>query len=443
MKRNFSVVLALSALILTGGCKKAITSNSVDLAGGAKASFALNTQWQQPTLNGRVIRYDINDGHGSDCLFTYDIGTGMVSLTQVSSTGSTNIVNNEGLLVQNNSPFDIRAYNTDVTDNYNEVGGVHFIPYDATGSGHEDHLLMYIPGRGIVYLWTYAGNGVWQQTWNSSTGIGGYNLTGFYDKIIAYDWQGTGHKKDLICYRPGSGIFWVLVNTGTASAPVWTPRVQSNGGVGGFDLKGTMDQLVAFEGPISGYMGLLAYRPSYGYVWGMSHTANSVNWSASDISSRQGLYQSTVPFPAANIAPPYFTCADLQDRILIMNGLNFPAAAGSDDLWFPYRPGGTGGGLAASYLYTVQYDNLPPEDGGNGGGDLVARNLFPNQGANYQLTHDPYNGTSYGTGIGDHIIAFSPTDQGNTDLLFYSNGGGNASQLYTWNAGTSSYTQVY
>jgi hypothetical protein len=431
MKRNFSVVLGLSALILTGGCKKAITSNSVDLAGGAKAQFATNAQWQQPTLTGRVIRYDIGDGNGSDCLFTYDIGTGSVSLTQVSASGSTNIYDNAGIPILGTSPFDVRTDNADVTDNYNEVGGVHIIPYDATGSGHEDHLLMYIPGRGIVYLFAYAGNGQWQQLWSSGTGIGGYNLTGYYDKIIAYDWQGTGRKKDLICYRPGSGIFWVLVNTGTASAPVWTPRVQSNGGVGGFDLKGTMDQLVAFDGYQTGYMGLMAYRPSYGYVWVMSHSPNAVSWSPNLFSSRQGFYQSTVAPPGGNIAPPYFSLADLQDRVVVTNGLSF--GGNTNNTWLCYRPGA---GLGVSAMYQVAY-----YPGGAVYGTLQGRGLFPNEGVNYTLTNNPYSNAVYGTG--DHVAAFSPSAQGNTDLLFYSNGGGNQSQLYVWNAGAGSYSRAY
>lgn len=368
------------------------------------------------------FRYDIDDGNGSDCLFAYNISTGEVSLTQISGANSTTIVAGPGIRTDNAGNIDVKAYNTDVTDFYNEVGGVHIIPYDADGSGYEDHLLMYIPLRHTIYLLSYSGGGYWHLQWGSTSGIGGYDLGGITDKIISYDYGG-GTKRDLICYRPDNRFCWLIQNTGTAASPNWVARVQSNGGIGGFDMAGTMDQLVAFDGPAPGYMNLIAYRPSYGYVWVMSHTPNNTTWYANLFTSRTGFH--------VQGGPPFFSLASLQDRLVVMNGSAL-TGSNTNDIWMPYRPGS---GLSnVSYEYAVNY---PPP--GQLGGFLYGFSLF--SGLNYPMTNNPYG--SPGGGAGDHVVAFSPTAQGNTDLLFYSNGANTQSQLYEWSAGANAYTQVY
>lgn len=421
MKRNSICLLAFSTLILTAGCKKSINKSSVDLTQGAKAGFVTNNDWQHPGVTGRVIRYDINDGNGSDCFFAYDIGTGQVSLTQVNGTNSTTICSGPGIRTDNVGNIDVKQNNGDCTDQYNEVGGVHIIPYDADGTGHEDHLLLYIPGRHIVYLLQYIGGGYWHQQWGSTSGIGGYDLGGVTDKIITYDF-GNRVKKDLICYRPGYRFFWVIVNNGTSSSPSWVAKVQSNGGVGGFDLAGTMDQLVAIGGPQQGYMSLVAYRPSQGTAYVLSHTPSATAWG--------GLFQSSSGFYAGISQPPFFSLGSLQDRVVAVNGLAFQGS-NADNIWTCYRPGS---GLGVSYTYAPNYAvGAPPRT-------LGGSSLYP--GLNYPMNNNPYGAG----GAGDHVIPFSPiVNQGNTSLLFYSNGGVNfnQSQVYEWNPGSNSYTQVY
>src|SRR5438445_4153251 len=100
MKRNFSVMLALSALIMTAGCKKTLNS-SVEVTQKAKAGFTPNSEWQQPTINGRVIHFDIGDGHGASCLLTYDIGNNHVSLTQIIGNTSNNLWTTSGFQLDN------------------------------------------------------------------------------------------------------------------------------------------------------------------------------------------------------------------------------------------------------------------------------------------------------------------------------------------------------
>lgn len=418
MKTNIYYALIVSALILTCGCKKSLKSDSsVALTSGAKATFPLNPEWQTPTATGRIIRFDIGDGNGSDCLFTYDIGTGHVSLTQVSGSGGTTIYSGTGIPIGNGVPIDVTQDNGDCSDNYNEVGGVHVIPYDATGNGREDHLLVYIPGHGILYLLSYLGNGLWYEDWTSSTGIGGYDLAGasHTDKIIAYDF-GSGSKNALICYRPGNKYVWVIQNqNGSLTSPNWVAAYKSGSGIGGFDMSDVRDQLIEFGEPAPKYMQLAAYRPGTGYIWLMYHNPNSTTWLA-PLSSRSGW--------------PSFSFADNQDRIVTVPvGTVTPAEAEVSDVqMFPYRPGPSG--LAASpYIYQ--------EDGN--GGNLSYQAPYPGLGSNYSLTHNPYG--SPATGVGDHILSFSPNGEGNGGLLFYSNGGGNQSQIYE--LGSDQYNWVY
>jgi hypothetical protein len=423
MKRNFCAGVALSALILTAGCKKSVKS-SVDLAQGAKAGFVSNPDWQQPTITGRVIRYDINDGNGSDCLLAYDISSssGHVSLTQVTGANSTTLYSNTGFVTDNAGTISVTQYNSDCTDQFNEVGGVHIIPYDAGGNNHENYVLMYIPLRKIVYILHYnTGNGLWHQDWyNNAQGIGGYDLGGITDKIITYDF-GSTVKKDLICYRPGYRFFWVLVNNGSPSSPSWVAKVQSNGGVGGFDLAGTMDQLVAIGGPQQGNMSLVAIRPSYGYAYVLSHTASSPNWG--------GLFQSTSGFYAGISQPPFFSVANLQDRVVAVPSGAFYGESNADNYWMTYRPGS---GLGSSYIYGVNYAvGAPPRTLGGSS---------PSPGLNYPMNNNPY--VPAGNGVGDHVVPFSPLpNQGNFSFLFYSNGGGVRAQIYEWNG--SGYNVVY
>src|ERR1700677_1021858 len=93
MKRYFSILLALFALIMTAGCKKDLNSKaSVDLAKPAKAGFTANTGWQMPPdVFGRLTRYDVGDGNNSDCLLSYDSKFGAVTLTKFSGTTSSTL----------------------------------------------------------------------------------------------------------------------------------------------------------------------------------------------------------------------------------------------------------------------------------------------------------------------------------------------------------------
>jgi hypothetical protein len=418
MKRNLSVVLALSALILTCGCKKSINSSSVDLSKGTKAVFASNPSWQTPTKYGRIIRFDQGDGNGSDCLLAWDIQSNTVSMTQVNGTNSTNLFTTSGFQLTNHATVNVNTYFGDVTDYYNQNGGVNIIALDANHTGREDCILIYIPGRGMWWLLNYQGGYFWNLLGSGTGGIGGYDLAGatLTDKIIAYDY-GDGYTDHLICYRPGNGYFWVLQNTNAGTTlpgqnqPNWVAVVKSGGGVGGYDLKGPTDQIVAVPTAGSpGYMQLVCYRPGpgLGYVYWETHSPNSTSWTTV-APSHSGLNGNSFQGQG--------------DRMIAVN-LSTSGATGynSDTYTMGYRPG-----FGSNYTYNYQW--VPSLN------IVETWNLF--SGLNYPFTNLPYNPFTY---VGDHVLAFSPNGQGNTSLLCFSNGAGQ-SQLYEW--GPGSYNQVY
>lgn len=427
MKHKFTVGLALSALILTCGCEKSIKSDSVALSKGTKAGFVSNPDWQTPGLYGRVIHFDIGDGEGNDCLLAWDIHTGETSLTQIASTGSTTLYQNAGFQLSNAGAISVTQWNGDCTDPYNEVGGVHVIPYDATGNGHDDHLLVYVPGRGILYLIHWA-NGQWVEDWSSASGIGGYNLTNAYDKIITYDY-GAGVRNYLILYRPGGGITWVMHNNSTPSNPnpstwTWTPVLQSNSGIGSFDMKDPHDQLVTIGGPSLGNMNLAAYTPYYGYIYLINHIANEQFNAGSP-----GMYAR-----ASHNGLPGFTFTGLQDRVVsIYSGTGATNDPENDASMWCYRPGA---GMSISAFYAW---NSPSNY-------LTQLGIPSGLGANYPMKNNPYPSTGNYSYIGDHVVPLSglgyEPGQTNAGVLFYSNGGGQ-SQLYFPNSAYTAYTQVY
>ena len=140
--------------------------------------------------------------------------------------------------------------------------------FDYKGTGRLDHVVLYRPGAGIIFI-EEKQSGAYVPVFTSFSGIGGYDLKSPADRIIAFDYSGTGHADHLLCYRPGTGIVWVLANSNGQFSPVYA----SFGGIGGFDLKSTADRIITFDYDGSGkYDHLVAYRPGAGVVYIIRNT---------------------------------------------------------------------------------------------------------------------------------------------------------------------------
>ena len=145
------------------------------------------------------------------------------------------------------------------------------IAYDYDSTGKADHLLLYRPGDKIVWILANQ-NGVFTPVFTSGNGIGGFDLRSPNDRILALDFTASGHSDHLVCYRPGSGVVWILANNGG----IFTPVFQSTSGIGGYDLLSPNDQMLAFDTFATGDVkDLLLYRPGAGIAWVLQNAQGS------------------------------------------------------------------------------------------------------------------------------------------------------------------------
>ena len=143
------------------------------------------------------------------------------------------------------------------------------VPFDYDHSGKLDHLVLYRPGAGIVFIVKHNTDGSFTPVISSTGGIGGYDLLSANDRIVPFDYDHTGKLDHLLMYRPGSRIAWVLEHgAGTA----FTALVHTTTGIGEYDLADPRDQVVAYDYDHSGKLDpLMAYRPGAGNVHLVEH----------------------------------------------------------------------------------------------------------------------------------------------------------------------------
>ncbi len=141
--------------------------------------------------------------------------------------------------------------------------------FDYNSSGKLDHLVLYRPGTGT--LWIMRNNsGVFTPVYamgSPGTGIGGYDLGDPADRAFAFDYNSSGKLDHLVLYRPNKGTMWILRNSGGTFAPIFdegSPGV----GIGGYDLGDPADRALAFDYNSSGKLDhLVLYRPGMGTIW--------------------------------------------------------------------------------------------------------------------------------------------------------------------------------
>jgi len=112
------------------------------------------------------------------------------------------------------------------------------VAFDYYGTGKMDHLLLYRRGTGLVVVVEHgAGNtfylmGVW------GNGLGGWDMSSPADRVVAFDYYGTGKMDHLVLYRPGTGLIAVLEHG--SSNTFYLMGVWSNG-LAGYDLASPAD----------------------------------------------------------------------------------------------------------------------------------------------------------------------------------------------------------
>ena len=202
------------------------------------------------STSDRIVPFDY-DGKGYvDHLLLYRPGTGKISiLANMHGTFMPVYAGGDGI-----GGFDLMSTNDVIA------------PFDYNSSGLSDHLVAYRPGTGIVYILQNM-NGSFTPMYQGGNGIGGYDLASTNDRVVAFDYYGTGAADHLLMYRPGDGIVQIIENQNGSFVPMF----QSTSGIGGYDLRSPADRILPFDYSGLGVLDhLLVYRPGTGFTWIMS-----------------------------------------------------------------------------------------------------------------------------------------------------------------------------
>ena len=166
---------------------------------------------------------------------------------------------------------------TEKYDSTNGIGGYdlaspadRILVFDFDGDGKDD-LLLYRPGRGAVFVLKSNGDGTFTTVYTQGDGghgIGGYDLTSPADRILVFDYNGDG-KDDLLLYRPGRGAVFVLKSNGDGTFTTVYAQGDGGHGIGGYDLASPADQILVFDYDGDGKDDLLLYRPGRGAVFAL------------------------------------------------------------------------------------------------------------------------------------------------------------------------------
>jgi hypothetical protein len=183
------------------------------------------------------------------------------------------------------------AFNTVFKSSGNGIGGFDLkysgdqvMAFDYDGSGKADHLVLFRPGHGVIYILEHVGNRNeptgFISLYESGSGIGEnqgqhhnhYDLKGNTDRMFAFDFKGVGVADHVFLYRAGHGVIWILQKQ---AQKVWV-RVSESGALGEgiisgtdqYDLLDQEDRAFAFDFNSSGKEDHFCfYRPGHKVIW--------------------------------------------------------------------------------------------------------------------------------------------------------------------------------
>jgi Trypsin len=206
----------------------------------------------------QVVPFDYDHSGQLDHLVAYRPGTGIIHIVKhnADDTYATIFTSTTG----------IGGYNLASTAD-------RIVPFDYDHSGKLDHLLLYRPGRRTAWILKHGANTAFTAVSTSDTGIGEYDLADPRDQLLAFDYDHSGKPDHLVVYRPGDGIVHIVKH---ATGNSFISIIKSTGGIGGYDLKGTADRIVAFDYDHSGKLDhLVLYRPGSRIAWVVKHGAGT------------------------------------------------------------------------------------------------------------------------------------------------------------------------
>jgi hypothetical protein len=137
------------------------------------------------------------------------------------------------------------------------------IAFDFDGTGKLDHLLLYRPGHGLIVIVKVVNNG-FRAVFTSRDGLPSWDLLDVNDHLMAYDHNGNRQLDHLLAYRPGSGSFAIFQKSGTEFELL---NLVTTGFGDAFPLDDTRDLLIAFDIEGDGRMNdIVGFRPGGGLV---------------------------------------------------------------------------------------------------------------------------------------------------------------------------------
>jgi hypothetical protein len=204
----------------------------------------------------RIFAFDYDHSGKCDHLAIYRPGTGTIWILE-NADG-----NFSAVYAQGDPGYGIGGY--DLASSADRA-----FAFDYDHSGKSDHIALYRPGTGTFWILKNA-NGTFSPVYaqgDPGHGIGGYDLASSADRAFAFDYDHSGKCDHIALYRPGTGTFWILKNSGGTFSPVYA-QGDPGKGIGGYDLASSADRAFAFDYDRSGKRDHIAlYRPGTGTFW--------------------------------------------------------------------------------------------------------------------------------------------------------------------------------
>jgi hypothetical protein len=142
--------------------------------------------------------------------------------------------------------------------------------FDYKSSGKLDHLVLYRPGTGAIVILEKGADQKFTPLYTQidpGTGIGGYDLKSPADQVFAFDYNSSGKMDHLVLYRPGTGAIFILKNNNDGTFKSRYSEIDPGRGIGDYDLKSSYDRAFAFDYDGSGNMDhMVIYRPGNGQI---------------------------------------------------------------------------------------------------------------------------------------------------------------------------------
>jgi hypothetical protein len=207
----------------------------------------------------QAFAFDYNSSGKLDHLALYRPGTGTIWILRKDPTGKFAPVYAQGDPGSGIGGYDLKS------------PADRAFAFDYDSSGKLDHLALYRPGTGTIWILKKDPTGKFTPVYaqgDPGSGIGGYDLKSPTDRAFAFDYDSSGKLDHLALYRPGTGTIWILKKDGSGKfAPVYAQGDPGNG-IGGYDLKSPADRVFAFDYDGNGKLDHLGlYRPGTGTIW--------------------------------------------------------------------------------------------------------------------------------------------------------------------------------